>query len=109
MKIRFADINEKNKLKSFWKEAFDEDDIYLDFWFDNIFDHKKAVVAYDGEIQGMAHFYDLDIEQTKSAYICGVAVAENMRNKGIARKMLDFLHTHLQADGYDFCLLNPAI
>lgn len=110
MDIRFAKTDEKRDITEIWRKNFNEDDIYLDFWFGNYYNPQKTVVcANSNKICGAVHFINCYLSKEKSAYICGLSVNEEHRGKNIASKMLGFLHSYLKEQKYSYCFLMPSI
>ena len=110
MTVRFAKDCEKSKIMEIWKENFNEDNIYLSFWFSNYYSPKNTVVcANDKEIWGAVHFIECFLSDDKSAYVCGLSVNKEHRGKNIASKMLDYLHNYLANQGFSYCFLMPSI
>lgn len=110
MNVRFAKDFEKSYIMEIWKNNFNEDDIYLDFWFGNYYNPKNTVVCEkNNKICGAVHFIECYLSKEKSAYICGLSVNKEQRGENIASKMLEFLHNYLKEQGYSYCFLMPSI
>ncbi len=109
MVIRLGKSNEKEELKSLWREVFDEDEFYLEYKFDKNFKPCQSVVVVDKKIIGAAHYDTLSINGKKVAYINGVSIKREHRGKNISLRMMDYLHNHLLNEGFAYCFLKPAI
>ena len=110
MKIRIADTADKQALKLLWKHCFNDDDKFINFWFNTVFKPENTIIAItDNCISGALQIIPYDIcmnEKTiKSAYICGVGVHEKYRNLGIGSELMHYAHAHLQKKGFELAIL----
>lgn len=107
---------EKNieALRKLWDEVFDDPEEYIEYYFDNICKKNKVLSAYlDGELVGMMHLnpytvYYQGVEK-KSYYVVGVAVAMEMREKGIMKSMMNKALYDLEKEDIEFVFLMPAL
>ncbi len=110
MKICIADKADKEDLKLLWKHCFNDDDKFINFWFDTVFRPENTVIAItDNRISGALQLipYDICINENiiKSAYICGVGVYKNYRNLGIGSELMHYAHAHLRKSGFELAIL----
>ena len=96
-------------LRSLWREAFGDDDAFLDCFFTTAYSQKRARVARcDGAILGALYWFDCECEAEKCAYIYAVATAKMHRGKGICTALMQDTHTHLKTLGYASAVLVPS-
>lgn len=96
-------------LKALWKEAFGDDDGFINAFFSLGFSPKRALCAYEEEkLLGALYWFDMDYKGEKIAYIYGVATANSFRGRGIGTAMMKEAEKTLRTDGYEGIALVPA-
>lgn len=93
-----------------WKEAFGDEDEYLEIFYSKAFAPERSICAIsdDGRAVAALYWFDCTLRGEKIAYIFGVAVSESCRGQGYCRRMMEAACQHLAADGYHGAVLVPA-
>lgn len=101
-------------LKTLWKEAFHDDDVYIDNFFEVYYRPSLVFVAEESaEIVGMCSifsgtFHRKKVEEHPFAYLYGVATKAEQQGKGVARQLLEFVGIVLEKEGYHGLTTVPA-
>lgn len=96
-------------LKALWKEAFGDEDEYIDAFFKTAFSPFRAKIMRDHGVPVSAlYWFDFSIGNSKIAYVYAVATAVSHRGRGIAGKILTSTHADLLHLGYDGVVLVPV-
>lgn len=97
------------RLRRLWKEAFQDDDVYLDAFFEAAFDPCRCRVLTHGQaLLGAAYWLNCSLENQRLAYVYAVAIARDHRGQGLGSALMDGLHRALAQQGYDGVLLVPG-
>lgn len=97
------------KLRQLWKEAFGDEDAYLDIFFRTAYSPKRSrVLLQDSEIMAAAYWLDCSFEDKKLAYIYAVAVAPARQGMGLGTMLMEQIHRQLTLDGYAGAVLVPG-
>lgn len=112
MKIRYAKKNEKNIAKKFWEDSFKDEEKFIDFYFNKIYDHKNFLVLEENkEIKSSLHENPYNIifnsYEIKSRYIVGVASLITERAKGYMRELLNEMLKNSKKRAIPFIFLTP--
>lgn len=91
--IRLLSQNERPLAKALWKEAFNDSDTFIDWYFSNkVSDDKSLCMFEGGELISIVHMipYTIRIQgrPIKSAFIAGAATSQSRRGEGLMRTML---------------------
>ncbi len=86
-------------------EAFGEPEFAGDF-FRSGFSPSRCLVAVEGKVLGMVHWFDCTLGEKRLAYLYAIAVRKDCRGKGIGSRLISFSTAYLQ--NYDGILLVPA-
>lgn len=97
----FATLNDVNKLKSLWKQAFNDEDEYINDYFNCLVEknainekwlHELVIVHKSGaNIQAMGSFFDaVTAQNEKVKYVYGLATDIEYRRKGLCKRMILF-------------------
>ena len=83
-------------LKALWKEAFGDEDAYVDFFFANKYKHYETYVYLYSELPvSMAFVFDaelfIDNAYMPIKYIYGVATAKEYRRQGLSTQILEHI------------------
>lgn len=93
------------QLRRLWKEAFGDEDAFLDHFYSKAFSPDRCLCAtIDAEVAAMAYWFDC----REYAYIYAVATAKKHRGKGISHVLMARIHEILTARGYAGCILVPG-
>lgn len=108
------------QLRELWKEAFGDNDDFLDCFYSTSFDKSRCRVAYtrnssntsdDVDSHNLAaalYWFDCMIDDQHIAYIYAVATAKEFRGNGACHILLEDTHKHLKALGYSSVILVPG-
>lgn len=109
MNIDMPNMSDIPALKALWKEAFSDEDEFIDVFFKTAFSPSRAKIMRDNGVPvSVLYWFDSFIGDFKIAYVYAVATALTHRGRGIAGAVLEDLHTHLADSGYDGAILVPA-
>lgn len=96
-------------LRKLWKQAFGDDDAFLDAFFHTCFSAQRCrCVTVDGSLVGALYWMDCTCRGKKMAYLYAIATDPEFRGKGICRGLMENTHRHLQALGYAGAILVPG-
>lgn len=106
-------------LSSLWRDTFGDDEWYINLIFKNIYSHSISPLLIKNDesekpLEGIAGMVGIDYylgsrsNETKGAYLCGVATRPEFRGKGIMGNMLREELTDLTEKDYRFSFLIPA-
>lgn len=96
-------------MKALWREAFGDEDSFIDLFFSTAYSPDRAFVAEEnGEVASSLYYFDCECRGDKVAYIYGVATALKYRGHGICSLLMEHAHRHLKNMGYTAVLLRPA-
>ena len=96
-------------LRNLWKEAFGDNDSFLDCFYSTAFDTSRCRVAtVDGKLAAVLYWFDCSIGEQKVAYIYAVATAKEFRGNGACHLLLEDTHKRLKELGYSSSILSPA-
>ena len=106
IKIINAEKSMEEQLKKLWNTCFEHDEEFCEFFFENIFDPQRAIVAADdnGGIYSALHYlnslYKDSSGQVKPTfYVYGVATSPMHRKKGYASMLLSQLKARAVEQG----------
>jgi ribosomal protein S18 acetylase RimI-like enzyme len=103
---KLADIP---RLRELWKEAFSDEDSFLDRFFGSVFDTDHALVLKeDGKIVSALYIIDCEFKGKKLGYIYSVATDKASRGQGFATKLLEHSDEYMKKCGYSAAILRPA-
>ena len=111
--IRYLEAEEKGRTRELWKEAFQDSESFVDYYYtEKIKDNRILVREMDGQIVSMLHRnpYRIYLRGTETVcdYIVGVATAVSERGKGHMRSLLIALLRDMQEEQMPFTFLMPA-
>ena len=96
-------------LRSLWKEAFDDEDFFLDAFFENAYAPSRCrCVTENGALAAALYWFDCTWQDKKVAYLYAVATAKACRGKGLCRALMEDTHALLKASGYAGTVLVPG-
>lgn len=115
MKVLKDEIStgEEQELRRLWKEAFEEEDAYLDYYHRNHLRHNRVWTLWDGDrLISMLHANPRRLwvngTLTDSCFIVGVATDPSYRRRGCMGRLMNAALRTLQKEGMDFVYLLPA-
>lgn len=100
-------------IKSLWKESFG-DDVYMQYFFDILYDFKRGIVAQDfseNEKNVVAFLYRFEMQMTNLgpvSYVYAACTNKEYRKQGIMTKLLEYSEKLDKEDGYKATMLIPA-
>lgn len=97
----FATLNDISNLKLLWKQAFNDEDEYINEYFECLTDknainekwlHEAVIIHKSGTVlQAMGSFFDaVTARNEKVKYVYGLATDIDYRKKGLCKRMLLF-------------------
>ena len=96
-------------LRSLGKEAFGDDDAFLDRFFSTGFHPQRCLCALCAEDPLTAiYWFDCTLRGEKADYLYALATRQHAQGRGIARQLLHRVHDLLKARGYAAALLVPG-
>ncbi len=109
MNIDYPNQAQTGALRALWKEAFGDDDAYLEHFFTNGFAPDRCrCLTVDGKVAAALYWFDCSYQGKPLAYLYGVATAKAYRGKGICKALVENTHNHLKYLGYAGEILVPA-
>ena len=109
MKIANPSAESIPLLRDLWKEAFGDDDAFLDNFFSTAFSSDRSLwIADGGKAAAMLYWFDCEWKGRKIAYIYDVATAVSHRGQGLCTRLMSHTHEHLEKLGYSGALLVPG-
>lgn len=107
--FRTPDISDISSLRILWKEAFGDNDAFLDNFFSTAFDTARSRIAtVENHLAAALYWFDCTIEGQKCAYIYAVATAKDYRGNGACHMLLSNTHKYLKEHGYHSAILVPG-
>lgn len=109
MRIDHPTTGHIGALRALWKEAFSDDDLFLDAFFDNAFSPLRCrCITENGRLTAALYWFDCTWQTQKIAYLYAVATAKDCRGKGLCRALMEDTHTLLTKLGYAGAVLVPG-
>ena len=109
MNIDYPVQSQIDDLKALWKEAFKDDDAFLEHFYTFGFSPDRCrCLSVDGRVAAALYWFDCHCQGKPLAYLYGVATAKSFRGKGMCRALVENTHSHLKQLGYAGELLVPA-
>lgn len=100
---------EFKKLIPLWKEAFGDGDEFLSIFKKEAYSPKRcACILKDGEPVSALYWLDCEYEGERVAYLYAIATKKSERGKGLCKRLMRAVHSHLFRLGYGACLLVPS-
>lgn len=102
-------ISDVDALRGVWKDAFRDNDDFLDAFFVTAFSTERArSVKVNGKIVGALYWFDCSYKEQRIAYLYAVATAERYRGRGLCSALMQDVHRHLSSLGYAGVMLVPG-
>lgn len=111
--IRYLEQEEKERTRDLWREAFHEDETFIDYYYkEKTKDNRVLVFEREGEILSMLHRnpYRLWLRGAECTcdYIVGVSTKISERGKGRMRSLILSVLRDMQDEKMPFTFLMPA-
>ena len=107
MTIDFPKQSHISGLRTLWKEAFGDTDLFLDHFFRTGFSHSRCRCILDGDQPVAAlYWFDCQWQEKKLAYVYAVATAKGHRGQGLCHQLME--DTHRLLSDYHGIVLVPA-
>lgn len=107
--FRFANTTDIPALRVLWKEAFGDEDTFLDSYFSSAFDTSRCRIALvEDKLAAALYWFDCTINGQNCAYIYAVATAKDYRGNGACHMLLSDTHALLKEKGYHSAILVPG-
>ena len=109
MKIDAPRSQDIPALRRLWKEAFGDDDLFLDGFFATAFSPERCRCVFMGDYLAAAlYWFDCSWAGKKIAYIYAVATDKAYRGRNLCRSLMEKTHEELLAGGYAGASLVPG-
>lgn len=97
------------QLRQLWKQAFGDDDTFLDAFFSVGFsrDRCRCITEKDTVVAAL-YWFDSFSGDIPLAYLYAVATSEAFRGRGLCHRLMEDTHRHLAAAGYGATVLVPG-
>ncbi len=108
MNIKKPSMEQIGSLRSLWKEAFGDEEAYLDAFFSTAFAPERCrCVVMEGKPVAALYWLDCSCRGEKIAYLYAVATGKMYRGRGLCRALMADTHEHLRGLGYQGAVLVP--
>lgn len=102
----------KNKLKMLWKDLFNDESDYINWYFDNIYKEEDTKMFLENkEIYGMLfenrYHLSVDNQRFMGRYLVGIGVAPEKRGEGVMKELLLKSLKEAYDFGEEFIYLTP--
>lgn len=109
MRFDYPDTDRIVDLRRLWKQAFGDEDAFLDAFFTAGFSPLRCRCALEnGVLAAALYWFDCRMDGRKLAYIYAVATDTAFRRRGVCRALMEDTHGILKAQGYSGALLVPG-
>lgn len=116
IRIETAGAEDMDEIRKLWKQSFDDQDAYMDYYFSNVATRNHIFVAKtDSKIISMVHLNPYTLAETtagvttykKGGYIVGVATDPESRRQGIMSMLMKYVLSYAAENDYDYIYLMP--
>lgn len=116
IRIEIAGAEDLNEIRKLWKQSFDDQDAYMDYYFSNVATRNHIFVAKtDSKIISMVHLNPYTLAETtagattykKGGYVVGVATVPEFRKQGIMSILMKHVLAYAAENDYDYIYLMP--
>ena len=109
IEIRMPSLEDREELRSLWREAFGDTDEFLDLFEATAYSpHRARALFCDGTLSAALYWFDCECEGETLAYLYAIATAKAQRGKGLCRRLMQDTHEHLRSLGYVAAFLVPS-
>ncbi len=114
MEIRTLTLKDIPAAKQLWMEAFGDSEAFVRFYFENKFDLKNSLGAFDADrLAGDLTMQEMTLRlrgaDFKTGFLAGCATRRDYRNQGIMRALLYAQMARMRKAGYALCHLHPFL
>ena len=96
-------------LRTLWKEAFGDEDTFLDTFFSTAFAPERCLcILHEENVISALYWFECEYLNQPLAYIYAVTTAKTYRGMGLCRQLLTAVHATLKQQGYIGTLLVPG-
>lgn len=100
---------EVTKLRTLWKEAFGDEDSFLDAFFETAYSPERCrVIEENGEPVSALYWFDCCLDGQRCAYFYAVATKKSCRGRGLCRSLMEKTQRELREAGYIGVILVPG-
>lgn len=97
------------QLRQLWKQAFGDDDAFLDSFFSTGFSCDRCrCITEKATVAAALYWFSAFCGDTPLAYLYAVATAPAFRGRGLCHKLMENTHSHLAGLGYGGTVLVPG-
>ncbi|MBQ8029392.1 MAG: GNAT family N-acetyltransferase [Clostridia bacterium] len=101
------------QLNALWKEAFGDNDEYINLFFEMVYDSSKTFAIFNEEkIVSALYLLDINLffegKLYKGFYLYAAATLESQRGKGYMASLIEEAKAFAEKIGYDFIALVPG-
>lgn len=113
MELVYDDKSRRELICQMYQDIFHDPQAFADYYFDVVYPKNQVLLAWDGDfLAGMIHLnpYRMKISEWEfnAHYIVAVATKQEVRRKGVMRKMLYKTLNDMAENGEPFTYLMPA-
>ncbi len=96
-------------LRQLWKDAFGDEDAFLDHFFTTAFAPERCRILSEGDtIVAALYWFDCQHDEMPIAYLYAISTASHKRGQGYCHMLMNDTHAFLAQTGYKGALLVPA-
>ena len=108
MTVDYPALAQVSGLRSLWKEAFGDSEVFLDSFFETAFSSRRCrCVTEKGAVLAALYWFEVTCGTQRFAYLYAVATAQSHRGKGLFSMLLADTRQVLAEEGFDGILLVP--
>lgn len=108
MTIDFPSHLQISGLRSLWKEAFGDGDVFLDAFFETAFSPRRCrCITEADKVVAALYWFEVTCGDRRLAYLYAVATAKSHRGQGLFSKLLEDTKRVLAEAGFEGLLLVP--
>lgn len=109
MRIDYPEEHQIPLLRKLWKEAFGDDDDFLNMFYGKVFSPDRCrCVTSEGQVTAALYWLDCRCYDRPVAYLYAVATGKKFRHKGQCRALMEDTHRLLKELGYAGAILVPG-
>lgn len=98
-----------SQLWDLWREAFGDSGAFLEAFFTTAYSPDRCLCVLDDQkIAAAVYWFNCELRDKKIAYAYALATTMAYRGQGIAHRLMEQLHNHLQNQGYEGIVLVPG-
>jgi predicted acetyltransferase len=111
--IQLADKNTRSYVRNIWKEVFEDDDAYMDLYFDEKYKDENTLVALeDNRVVASLQMlpYEITFYEAKVPlyYLAGLSTLPDYRNRGLMAQLIQRSHQLMLQRHIPLSILVPA-